>query len=130
MAHLEAHVPERIEDAVHQLGKVRQRLAPCDHLAVVEKHKIDVAVRVQFGPAITADGYQIERWKLLSALVGKAGFGRSPQIAEQNIDQGGAAPANLTPTRSGAMEDFQPVRLDFEEIAIARQLLGRQSTWR
>ena len=67
VADLQADVPQRIQHAVNQLGQIGQRLARRD-LAVVQKHEINVAVRIQFRAAITADGHQRQRRKFLLRL--------------------------------------------------------------
>ena len=67
VADLQADVPQRIQHAVNQLGQMRQRFA-CRDLAVVQKHEVNVAVRVQFRPAVTADGDERERRKFLLRL--------------------------------------------------------------
>ena len=54
---LQPDVPQRIQHAINQLRKKRLRLGSV-HLTIVQKHEINVAVRIQFRAAKTADGYQ------------------------------------------------------------------------
>ena len=70
MADFETKVPQRVQNAVHDLREMRQRLAEGDDLAGVQEHDIDVTVRIQFGAAVTAKGNQRQRRKLLLRLFG------------------------------------------------------------
>src|SRR5437763_7112785 len=110
MADFEAKVPEWIEDAIHDLGKRRERFASRHHLPLMEKHEIDVALRVQLRAAETSQCDQGQRRKFLECLRRKRAFRRFPQIAEQNIDQRRAATADLPAARSSAMQDLEPMR--------------------
>ncbi len=67
VADFQADIPERIQNAVNQFGQMRQRLVRRD-LAVVQKHEVNVAVRIQFRAAVTADGHERERRKFLLRL--------------------------------------------------------------
>ena len=98
MAHLEADVPERVENAVDDLGEMRQRLAAGHHLAVVQEHEIDVAVRIQFGAAVAADGDEGERREFLLRLGGEAALGGVPEIAQQHVENCGARLADFYTT--------------------------------
>ena len=69
MPDLESEIPERIEDAVHNLGEVWQCLAESHYLARVEEHDIDVAVRIQFGAAVSAQSDQGQRGEFLLRLL-------------------------------------------------------------
>ena len=63
------------------LDRYGQRLARGD-LAVVQKHEVNVAVRIQFRAAITADGDQRQRRKFLLRLGRQAAArGRSRDAA-------------------------------------------------
>ena len=83
VADLQADVPQRIQHAVNQLGQMRQRLGSGHDLAVVQKHEVNVAVRIQFRAAVTADGHQREGRKFLLRLRGQAVFGRIPKMPQQ-----------------------------------------------
>ena len=80
VADLQAGVPQRIQHSVNQLGQMRQRFARRD-LAVVQKHEVNVAVRVQFRAAVTADGDERERRKLLLRLRRQTASRRPPKDA-------------------------------------------------
>ena len=83
MADFQADVPERVEQPIQDLGKIRQGLEAGGDLPVVQEHEIDVAARVQFGPAVAADGHQGYGRKLLLCLLGQTSFGRLPQVAQE-----------------------------------------------
>ena len=104
---------------------MRQRAGPGGDLPIVQEHEINVAVRVEFRPPITANGHQRQLRKFFLRLLGQAGFGRVPQVTQQYVENAGAPLANLAPAGPRSMRDFQPMRLDLEEGLIARQFLGR-----
>ena len=123
MADLQPDVPQRIQHAVNQLGQIRQRLVRRD-LAVVQKHEVNVAVRIQLRAAVTADGHQRQRRKFLLRLRRQAAFRRLPQMPQQRVQHRRAAGADFAPARARAMPQFEPVRLDLEKTLVARQFLG------
>jgi len=124
VADLQADVPERIQHAVDQPGQVRQGLAGHD-LVLMQEHEINVAVRVQFRPAITADGHEGDRGEFLLRLKRKRADRRVPKIFDQHIQDARATPADTDAVRAGAMQQFQAVGLDLEEIFVARELFRR-----
>ena len=93
---LQADVPQRIQHAVNQPGQIRQRFARRD-LAVVQKHEVNVAVRVQLAAAVTADGHQRQRRKFLLRLRRQAALGRFPKMPQQRVEHRRAGLANFTP---------------------------------
>src|SRR6185295_3400039 len=102
----QSQVPERVKDAVDELGQVGQRLVGGD-LPVVQEHEIDVTVRVQLGAAITADGDQGERREFLLRLVRQAAAGGVPEMFQQDVEDGRARLADLITAGPGAMLDLQ-----------------------
>ena len=88
VADLQPDVPKRIQNAVNDLGQMRQRPAPGRNLPVVQEHEINVAVRIQLRAPVAADGHQRQRRKFLSRLLGQSALGRVPQVAQQQIDDG------------------------------------------
>ncbi len=71
----------------------------------------------------TADGYQGES--------GRRSFRFHPRVVldgfqngtQQHVQHGRSCPANFAPAGAGMVEDFEPVRLNLEEIFVARQFL-------
>ena len=61
---LQADIPQRIEHAVNDPGQMRQGPAAAI-CRVVQEHEIDVAVRIEFAPAVAADGHQRQGRKLV-----------------------------------------------------------------
>ena len=78
MPHLQPDVPQRIQDAVNDLRQIGWRLAVRRDLAGVQEHEINVAVRIEFRAAVTAQRHQCQRRKLLLALRRQAVFCRLP----------------------------------------------------
>ncbi len=124
VADLQADVPQRIQHAVNQLGQMRQRFAR-HHLAVVQKHEVNVAVRIQFRAAIAADGHQREGRKFLLRLRRQARARRFPKMPQQLVQHRRPRPADFASARAGAMLHFQPVRLDLEKTLVARKFFRR-----
>ena len=124
VADLEADVPQRVERAVNDAGQMRQRAGAGGDLPAVEEHEVNVAVRIEFRPAVTADGHQRQRRKLLAGLLGQAGLGRVPEVAQQRVEDGRARMADFEPASAGAMAQLEPVRFHLEESFVAGQFLG------
>src|SRR6185503_5971216 len=95
MADLQTDIPQWIQNAIDDFCEVRQRFSARHNLAGMKEHDVDVALRIQFRAAITADGDQCQRWKLLLSLQGKAAFCRLPQITDQDIENLRACAANF-----------------------------------
>ena len=51
-------------------------------------------------------------------------------MAQQRVKHRRPRRANLASARAVAMLDFQPVRLDFQERLVARELFRRVAGWR
>ena len=63
-------------------------------------------------------------WELLAGLLGQAGFGRVPEVAEQRVEDGRAGVADFEAAGPGAMVQLEPVGFHFEEGFVAGQFLG------
>ena len=107
-----------------------QGLVPRHDLALVQEHEIDVAERVKFRPAITADGHQRELRKFLLRLRGKSVFHGLPHVAQQDVHERRARPTDFQPTRARAVQYLQPVGFHLEKGFIPRQFLRRQAARR
>ena len=124
VADLQAGVPQRIQHTVNQFGQMRQRFARRD-LAVVQKHEVNVAVRIQFRAAVTADGDERERRKLLLRLRRQTVSRRVPKMPQQRVKDRRARLADFAPAHAGTMLQFEPVRLDLEKAFVACELFRR-----
>src|SRR4051812_18456743 len=89
----------------------------------MQEHEIDIALRVQFPAAVTAERHQAKRGKFLLGLGGKGAFRPIPEVAKQNIDQRRPSAANLSPAGAGAVQQLKPMRFDLEKTLVARQVL-------
>ena len=103
---------------------MRQRPAH-RNLAIVQKHEIDVAVRIQFPAAITANGHQREWRKLLLRLRGQTTPCRFPKVLQQRVEHCRPCLADFESVPTAAMFQFEPVRLDFEEAFVTCELFRR-----
>ena len=126
MADFQADVPERIEQAVHHARELWQSPAARDHLAVVQKHEINVAVRIEFRAAVAADGDERERGEFLLGLRGQGVLGGVPEIAQHHVKDRGPRQADGAAAAARAVEQFQPVGFDLEKRLVARQFLLRR----
>jgi len=100
------------------LDKCGSGLARRD-LAVVQKHEVNVAVRVQFRAAVTADGDERERRKLLCACGDKLLRAASQRCRNSASRIAARAWQISRPAHARAMLQFEPVRLDLEEAFVA-----------
>ncbi len=103
---------------------MRQRFARRD-LAVVQKHEVNVAVRIQFRAAVTADGDERERRKLLLRLRRQTALGLRPKMPQQRVKDRRARLTDFAPAHAGTMLQFEPVRLDLEEAFVACESFRR-----
>ena len=124
VADLQADVPQRVEEAVDDAGQVRQRAGAGGDLPAVQEHEVNVAVRIQLRAAVAADGHQRQLRKLLAGLLGQAGLGGVPQVAQQRVEDRGARVADFEAAGAGAMLQLEPVRFHFEEGLVTGQFLG------
>ena len=124
VADFQADVPQRIQHAVNQLRQKRLRFAGGD-LPFVQKHEINVAVRIQLRAAEAADGHQRDRWKFLLRRRGQIFLRRPPQVLQQRVQNRRARLADFAATRAGPVLQLEPVRLDFEKIFVAREFFRR-----
>ena len=124
MADLDAQVPQRVQQAIDQRTQGGTRLARHHHVAFMQKHDVDVAVRIQFGPAVPADGDQGADGRGYLGQVGRGTPHGINDIAQEKVDDGGAGAADFAPFASGAVEDFEAVRLHLEEVLVADQFLA------
>ena len=130
VADLQADVPKRIQHPINQLGKVGERFAG-GHLAVVQKHEINVAVRIQFRAAITADGHQRQRWKFLLGLRRQTAAGGHPEMPQQCVQHGRARPADFASSGAAAMPQLEPVRFHLEKtLAPGEPFRGIRTGWK
>ena len=106
MTDLQTDVPQGIQDAIDDFREVRERFAPGGNLAVVQEHKIDVAVRVQLCASITADRRDRQRRKFFSRLLGQIGFCGIPQIFYDHIEDRRPGAANFEAAAAGPVEHF------------------------
>ena len=68
MANLEPKIPERHENAVHQLAQGRERPGADHHLAVMEEHDVEITQRIEFATAIASERHQGEGREFLLSL--------------------------------------------------------------
>ena len=101
------------------------RLAPGrgSAVGVVQKQEVDVALRIQFAAAVAADGHQGESGRRSSRFHPRVVLDGFQNGTQQHVQHGRSCPANFAPAGAGTVEDFEPVRLDLEEIFVARQFL-------
>src|SRR6266581_3939303 len=100
---------------------MRQRLAPSYDLPVVQEHEINVAVRVEFRPAITANRHQRQLRELLLRLLRQAGLGGVPQVTQQQVEDGGARLADFQAAGAGPMKHPESVRLYLQKGLVSAQ---------
>ena len=124
MADLQADVPQRVKEAVDDAGQMRQWAGAGGHLPAVQEHEVNVAVRIQLRAAIPADGHQRQLRELLAGLLGQAGLGGFPQVAQQRVENRGARVADFEAAGAGAMLELEPVRFHLEEGLVTSQFLG------
>ncbi len=120
IADLQADVPKRVEHTVNQLGQVGEWFARRD-LAFVQKHEVNVAVRIQFRAAIAADGHQRQWRKLLLRPGRKAALRGLPEVPQHGVEHRGARPADFPPIRAAVVPQFEPVRFHLEKALATRK---------
>src|SRR5215210_5949591 len=98
MTDLEADVPEKIEDLPEDLLDIRGDLAA----TIVQKHEVDIAVRIQFAAAVTAERDQAQRRRGRAFVFGKVRCRRKDML-EQHIDQFAAPSANIPAAAAGVV---------------------------
>jgi len=131
MPDLETEVPERVEDAIHEPGQEGERFVAGDDLAVVEEHEIDVAVGIEFGAAITADGDEGDGGGILFLAAGReVGHNGVPHVTEEDVEEPGAGAADIDATGAGAMEDFEPVGFHLQKRLVAGEFRGGKASRR
>ena len=128
MSDLEAEIPQRHEDAIHQLGQRRQWLCPDHDLSVVQEHDVEITQWIQLAAAIAADRHQSDRGKFSLRLLGHAQLRGVPKLADQDVHQHRAAAADFQAAAAGALPHLEPVRLDFQKSLVAPELLRRRVT--
>ena len=94
-------------------------------VAAVKKQDVNVALRVQFAPAVTADGHQGKVGLGAFGFHADVGLQAVQHVTQEQVQHRGACPADFPPAGAGTMQHFQPVGFDLEEILVARQFLGR-----
>src|SRR5438132_285057 len=104
---------------------MRQSSRPRRDLAVVQKHEVNVAMRIELRPAITTNGDQCDRGEFFLRLFRQVLPGCLPKMPQQQIQDSGAAPAGFQAPCSGPMQHLNPVRLDLQEGFVASQFLLR-----
>src|SRR6266851_9823544 len=109
---------------------MRQRLASSHDLPVVQEHEINVAVRVEFRPAITANRHQRQLRELLLLLLRQAGLGGVPQITQQKVEDGSARLADFQAAGAGPMKHPESVRLYLQKGLVSAQFPTGRLTWR
>jgi len=124
MPDFQAEIPQGIQHPINQLGQMRQRPVDRD-LAEVQKHEINVAVRIQFCAAVATDGHQRDGRKLFLRLRRKAGTRVVPKVPQQFVEDGRAGLADFQTAGPAVMLQLQPVGLDLEKTLVTRELLRR-----
>ena len=83
VAHLEAHVPKRVENFLHDLFDVGRNLPS---IGAMQQHDVHVAGRIELAAAITAQGDQGQRQLrgTLPAPCRRHGCGKN--MAQENVD--------------------------------------------
>ena len=94
----------------------------------MQEHEINVAVRIQFRATKTTDGHQRDRREFF--LPGQFRHRRVPQMPQEPVEDCGAGLADFHAVRAGAVQQLQPVRLDLEEVFVARELFRRRGVGR
>ena len=120
MTHLEANVPEQIQ---HLLDDLAGRSRYVATLFAVQKHHVDIAVRIQLAPAVTAESYQRNRRGAVAIVDDVIGGGED--VAQQYIDQVNPAGANFASAIARPLAQAQTVLLDFQKFSIDRKDVGR-----
>jgi len=69
----------------------------------VQKHEINVAVRVEFGAPETANGHQRNRRKFRVHFSGQFFNNGLPELLQQSVQDGRAGSANPPPAAAGAV---------------------------
>src|SRR5436190_16193723 len=90
----------------------------------MQEHHVDVAERIQFSPAITAQGDERKGRFGFSCLISRGCGGGSKYALQQHIDQIDASGTNFASARSGLMSQSQAMLLDLEKLFVERQSLG------
>jgi len=121
VADFQSNVPKRIQHAVNQLGQIRQRPAHC-HLAVVQKHEVNVAVRIQFRAAITPMAMSASGGNSFCACGDKppAPIPKGAAITRRALPR---APGRFCARRAAAMQQLEPVRFNLEKRLQTRRVV-------
>ena len=129
MSDFQPDVPERVEQAVGHGGQSGMNFSARHQIAVMQKHDVNVAVGIKFTSSIPADGDQREG-RDFSRIGLPQVRDRFQNVAQRDVQDGGARLTDFAATAARAMENLQPVRFNFEEIFVARQFLGRLAAFR
>ena len=122
MAHLESNVPQEIQNLLNDLLDLRRHFP---RFAVMQEHHVNVAERIEFLAAVSAERDQRERAFCVGAfLLGDRGGGRK-YVLQQHIDKIDSPGANLPSTSSGLMLQPQPVFFDGQEFLVERENFSR-----
>ena len=121
VADLESDVPQQIENLFDHFADLRWKRA---RLLPVKKHHVDVAERIELGPAVAA---QTPSGRLRQLLPGCFMYrlGLSENVPQQHIHEFGATGADFAAAAAGLMSQAQPMFLDLEKFFVKRKNIGR-----
>ena len=117
MTDFEADVPEQIQNLLRHLFHVRRDFA---RAVSVQQHDIDIAKRIQFASAVSAQCGQCQRGLWLPDCAGR---GRK-NMSQDYIDQFAAAGANFAAATAGLMFQAEPVLFQLEKLFVVRKDFG------
>lgn len=121
----ESDGPEEGDELFHERTDERTGLVGA---AVVEDGDVEVAMGIEFGATVAAEGDDGEGFG--GEVGGEGGAVGVEGVLEEEIDHFGAGAADFATSAAGAMEDAQALGFDLEEAAEAvRFLAGQAAGW-
>lgn len=120
MAGFEAEIKQRQPDAVQHPLQNRQGLHAVGHLTFLQKQEIDVAQRIQFAAAVTAERDQRDGGEAVLGALGEVVVGRVPKRPDHAVDHHRPHLANFQTAAPVLVREFQAMRRLFDEEAKAR----------
>ena len=118
VAHLEAGVPEEVDDFLHGGGFLGVGLA-----ARVEKHDVHIAEGIHLAASVTAEGDDREAFGFRFAELLRANLREN--AAEQDVDEVAALAHDFASARAARNAQAQTVFLEAAETAVGFEGFGR-----